>query len=182
MEGEVRYKSTFDTINVSGQNFSIKNLPKDLQKSIKQGDWVTVYYEEKNQFFAKNIIIRSVNQKYKNGKETKPEKPEDWMKPKKTVDEYVALIKDMEPFIPQEMLDVLSDEDRTYLLEMMKGSVGDAIKLYDITATFEDTKKDIEEIASVVLEVAFCMTVILDTNTKQILKRNLPVEKEEKKK
>lgn len=163
MEGEVRNVSTFETINVSGQTFGIRNLPKDLRKEIKMGCTVTVYFNERAPFYATNVIVRGIKQL-----------KELTMKPKKTVEEYTSLIKDMEPFVPQEVLDKLKEGEKSELLEIFKGSVAAAVNLYDITATYDDTKKDIEEIAATVLEVAFCMTVIIDTNTKQMLKKNLP--------
>jgi phage terminase small subunit len=183
MEGEIAFISTFETMNVSGTTFGIRNLKKDLRKTFKVGDTVTVYFNDKSPFYATNVIVRGSKAEKEILLEI-PEIPETTesktseikMKPKKTAEEYISLIKDMEPFVPQEVLSKLKEGEKSELLDIFKGSVATAVNLYDITATYDDTKKDIEEIAATVLELAFCMTVIIDTNTKQMLKKNLPKE------
>lgn len=104
------------------------------------------------------------------------------MKAEKTPEEYRKVIAELVPFYGQEVLDNLSTGAKIDLCNTMMGAVEQSIRLLTITATYDDTKKDIAELAEKVLETAAVITLIIDGNTNQHLKSGLPkVEKAEKK-
>ena len=144
-----------DTIKVDTTHVSLRDIkPKPI---IHVGDKVKVTFIAGNRYYAKSIDIIGVE-----------------MKAHKSVEDYLTLIKEVEPFFGQELVDKLSESDRNILMNTMQISIQDAIRLYNITATYEDTKKDLDEIAGKVLELSAAMLIVIDANTNQILKRNLP--------
>jgi len=140
----------------------VKNKPP-----VKIGDTVEVHFTLGRYYAAWYRVIKPKEKK---------------MKSAKTVEEYITSIAEMQPFLGQEFTDRLSDDDKIVLQNVMRESVGNSIRLYNITATYDDTRKDLVEIAEKVLELAFTLTVVIDTNTTQILKKNLPPEETEKEK
>ena len=146
----------FDRIKVSDHYIGTRDIPKDVKSRLKIGVEVVVRFPENNGYYAKEIEIKDGSE------EVKAEKLD-----------FGSLIREMEPHIPQKVIDKLSEADKQDLLDLTKSCLSEAVKLYDISATFDDTKKEMSDIIASVMPVALTMAIILDTNTKQILKKNL---------
>lgn len=154
------YSRDFEVITVNDHVYNIRNVPRVKKKDIKIGDLVFLTYKKGNQYNVLDLTKRG-----------------ETMVKKKT-EEFIELIENLEPFVGGTMMESLSNEDREYLLQLYTKSIDQAIAIFDITATFDDTKKKTEDLAQSILEGAFAITIIVDGNTKQVLKKHLP--KEEK--
>jgi hypothetical protein len=149
-----------DRIKVSDHYIGTRDIPKDVKSRLKIGVEVVVRFPDNNGYYAKEIEIKDGSE------EVKAEKTD-----------FEELIREMEPHIPQGVIDRLSEADKQDILDLMKSCLSEAVKLYDISATFDDTKKEISEIISSIMPVALTLAIIIDANTKQILKKNLPDKK-----
>jgi hypothetical protein len=170
------YNRKGEIIYIGKTPISLKDVPKEQKGLLSVGDSVICYFDGKNNYYATSMKNNSLRHEFDKGKKSTPSEVRTITK--KSPEDFQTLIKELEPFFGQ-VFEKMSDSDRRELKETMISSLDQAIKLLDITATFEETKKDIADLAESVLEVAAVITVVIDGNTTQILKNNLP--KEEKK-
>jgi hypothetical protein len=164
-----------DTIQIGKDTYSIRDVPKHLRSLVSIGDRVTLWFDTTNHYYATSMSNHTMEaDKFKNGKSI----PVGGGNTKKTVEDYRTLIKDTEPFYGEMEL---SDSEKREVRSIYEGAIDQSIKLFDITATYDDTKKDIVDLVDSILEAAAVMTIVIDCNSSQILKRGLPKEPEEKK-
>jgi hypothetical protein len=168
-EGEVIAIHNWNTIKIGTRTVGTRGLVNI--KDIRVGDTVTAYFSDKNSFDATRIVLRGIKERGETVKE-KEKEPE-----VEKVTDFIKIISEMEPQIPQEVIDKLSEEDKGYLVDLVKSTMDTSVRIYDITATYAETKKDMDEISKSVLETALSMAIVIDTNTYQILKKSLPEEK-----
>lgn len=154
----------FGHLYIEGEQIGLRDIPKHTKNNLRVGQRVIVYFNAVNRFYAKSI------------KELEPME----VKKSKNPEEYVTLIKEMEPFVGQEIINSLDEGERSDLLGMLNESMRNAVEIYGISATYEDTKKDTSDISLGIIESAVALTIVLDCNTKQILKKHLPADKPEK--
>ena len=175
-----------DMLVVNKSTYALRLVPYMEKNSILRGDSVTI---ELNKYGA---AIHVTNNSYRGGcylpKKTGFERAIDMlprrykMKAEKTPKEYQEVIAELVPFFGQEVIDNLSSEAKDKLCDTMVNSIEQAIRLLSITATYDDTKKDIAELAEKVIETAVVITTIVDGNSNQYLKKAVPVKAEKEKK
>jgi len=164
-EGEVIAIHNWNTIKIGTRTVGTRGLVNI--KDIRVGDTVTAYFSDKNSFDATRIVLRGIKERGETVKE-KEKEPE----VEKETD-FIQIISEMESHIPQEVIDKLSEEDKGYLVDLIKSTMDTSVRIYDITATYAETKKDMDEISKSVLDTAVRMAIVIDTNTYQILKKSL---------
>jgi hypothetical protein len=172
VEGEVIAIYNWNTIKIGTRTVGTHGL-KNI-RDIRVGDSVTAYFSDKNSFDATRIVLRGIKEKRGTGVEMKDKPKEE--KEEKEDQDFEKIIREMEPYIPQGVIDTLSEEDKGYISDLVKSTMDTAVRIYDITATYAETKKDMDEISKSVLTTAVCMAIVIDTNTYQILKKSLPIE------
>lgn len=146
------------TITIGKKIINTAAVPQKELDILEEGDGVTVYYKVGDDTRATRIVLRS-KRKIKVTE----------IKMSKTIEEVV---KEANQFVPQEVLDRASEKDKVRLFETFTASANLAVKIYDIKATYEDTKKDSSDIIASIIEDTFAIAVVIDTNTNQIIKRN----------
>ena len=150
IEGEITWCNLQqDTIVLDGRSYGLADVHKHEKKSLRRGDVVILSFRGQGRYYVSNVKVKVKGMK-KN--------------------EIVELIETA-PFFG-EVLSVMSEEDKRDLLAMYLHSQDIAVRLYGITATYDDTKKDDAETAVKILETAAAITVITDVNTLQLLKKN----------
>lgn len=152
----------FDRIRVSDHYVGIRDIPRGVKNALKVGTEVVVRFPDHSGYYAKEIDIK-----------------EEGVTP---VEDISELIKKATPTIPQQILTNLSQDEANEFFEEVKVGMDLAAKLYDISATFDDTKKDLSDMMEKVIPAGISAAVLIDNNTKQILKKSLERnEKTEKK-
>ena len=143
-------------VRVNGKTYSLKDLEPIKRKGLKIGQKVILTFPAKNRYYAKDIEIVDeieVEMKQKDWSET---------------------IRDITPFAP-EVISSLDEGERRDLLNIFQHALTVASSIYNTHASYEDTKKDTEDGAVKVIEIAFEIAITVDANTLQILKKHAPV-------
>ena len=65
----------------------------------------------------------------------------------------------------------LDEKKREILRQMMIENTKAAVELYHITATYDDTKKDLVAITKTVMDIATAITIHIDSQTTQYIKK-----------
>jgi len=175
-----------DMLVVNKLTYAMRLVPYMEKNSILRGDSVTIELNKNG------AAIHVTNNSYRQGcyfpKKTGFERAIDMlprrykMKAEKTPKEYQEVIAELVPFFGQEVIDNLSSGAKSDLCNVMSNAVEQSIRLLGITATYDDTKKDIAELAEKVLETSAVITLIIDGNSNQYLKKALPQKAEKEKK
>lgn len=164
-----------DTLQIGKDSISIRDVPKHERNLVSVGDIITAWFE-KSKYYATHITNHSMDA-FRNQIGRIPIGG----KMKKTPDDFKKLISDLEPFCGHEIVNAMSETDRREIRGIMESALDQSIALLNITASYEDTKKEVADLAEMVLETAAIITIVIDGNTSQIFKRLLPKETEEKK-
>jgi hypothetical protein len=147
--------SSYDAIiRIDDRSFALKDIPHAQRDKVKVGDKVSLSFPGKGRYYASGIEILEAAMT-------------------KKID-YNEIIRDLEPIMGQEVLDRLNESDRRDLLAMFQHNMIVATKLIAIHATFDDTKKDASDSATKAVSLAVDLTIAVDSNTMQILKKSLP--------
>jgi hypothetical protein len=148
-------------IHLDTEMFGIRNLTPKERSSLRVGDYISLKFPNVNAYQAEGVEVLQ-----------RAKTRGDIMKVK-TIEERLKEVKEIEPFFGQELVDSLSTAERTTLRELMNANVETATRLYGIKATFDDTKKDITDIAEEILEISAILTAVVDSNTSQIIKSHI---------
>ena len=137
-------------IRVDDEVVRTNDVPKKTLEKIIVGTFIEATFPKNSQYARSVVITEEV-----------------------TMDkDFETAIREMEPFVS--FIHTLSESEQTEIRVLYRNSVRDAISLYAVTATYDDTKKDTAEVVKNILETAWSMTICIDTNSKQILKTHLP--------
>ena len=165
---------TVDEVVVEKDHYSVRNIPWKQKDGLCIGDDITLYFDTKSKYLATSMMNHSL----KYIREPTKEKEVKEVKIEKT---FENIIEEFAPYMGQEILDKLSANERKELRNLLDSSMEHAIRIVNITATYEDTKREPEAIADDIIKLALGITVALDGHTTQIIKRNLKVEPKEEK-
>ena len=135
---------------IGNERVGTKNINKYTKNKLYVGCNITAYFPKNDRYNANCIVLEEPMKK-----------------------DIKDLIKEVEPIIGQELLNSLSPAEKDEIKELLIESLRNTVKIYGITATFEDTKKDMSDITKTIVEGAVALTIIVDGNTKQILKSHI---------
>ena len=74
-------------------------------------------------------------------------------------------------FYGQEIIDKIPQEDRAAVADILIECVKCSTEIHKVAMTYEDTRKDTEEIAVSIMKVAINLSLLVDVNSRQILKK-----------
>lgn len=77
----------------------------------------------------------------------------------------------MEPQEPKIDVSKLTPEEKREIRGIMERCLVVATSIYDITATYDDTKKDMDKISESIIETTVALTIAIDGLTTQIIKK-----------
>jgi hypothetical protein len=163
IEGVIRlYDPKHETIVIGenpGKTISLKDLPKEQKDKIQVGKWVTFFFKKGETYFARTASVLH----------TRIALPE----VKMTVED---LLKE-EPFYGEEIHAKLNDDEKERILRTYNHNTEVAARIFAVSATYEESKQDMDKIIATIREIAAQLTVIADNSSHQILKSKMPKEK-----
>jgi hypothetical protein len=145
----------YDVIRINGNPYSLKEIDPSkktgLKSVLKVGMIVKLTFPHKNRYYAKDIEVTEETE----------------MKQK----DFSSLVKEIEPLYKE--LVSLNEGEKRDLLAMFQHSLDITTSLYSVHASYDDTKKDVEDVLPKLIEVAYGLTLVEDANTLQILKKHI---------